>query len=59
MTSPYELVEDYGPDEDPQVVGRYEDYDKARKDAMKANLSSHPVEPGDEWGPDYYVRVVE
>lgn len=56
MTAIYELVEEYSDGTLAQVVGRYSDHDRARREATKANLMSHPVDVGDEWGPHYYVR---
>jgi hypothetical protein len=56
---PWVLWENYGPGEEPAACGRYSTEEAANKAAMYANLSSAPVEPGDIWGPDYYVTREE
>lgn len=55
----WEVVEDYGPGEKPQVAARFSDRERADRWALFARLASRPVEPGDEWGPDYYVREAD
>jgi hypothetical protein len=50
----YEVVENF--DGELSVVGRYYDYEQAKRAAMQANMASAPVEPGDIWGPDYFAR---
>lgn len=51
------LIEVWGPG-DELPVARYRDRDAAEREAATQRMAGYPTEPGDTWGPDYYVREV-